>query len=64
MYNKILVPLDGSKLAESILKHVREIVTGCHVSEVLLLRVVEQAEIGTSYSWGGVISAEQVATLG
>ena len=64
MYNKILVPLDGSKLAESILKHVREIVTGCHASEVVLLRIVEQAETGTPYSWGGVISAEQVTTLG
>lgn len=64
MYNKILVPLDGSELSESIFEHVQEIATGRNVSEVILLRVVEQAETGTSYSWGGVISVEQLATLG
>jgi nucleotide-binding universal stress UspA family protein len=41
MYNKILVLLDGSKLSECSLEHVRYIATGCHVAEVTLLSVVE-----------------------
>lgn len=41
MYQKILVPLDGSKLAECVLEHVKSIATGCQVPTVVLLRVVE-----------------------
>ena len=64
MYNKILVPLDGFELAECILDHVRTIVTGCQVSEVVLLTAVEVYEKGLpSTTWGGVISAEQGAEL-
>lgn len=39
MYKKILVPLDGSDLAESALAHVRPLAK-CMGSEVVLLRVV------------------------
>ena len=39
MYKKILVPLDGSELSESILEHVITIATGCKVPDVLLIRV-------------------------
>ncbi len=39
MYKKILVPLDGSKLAESVLVHVRPLAKSMQ-SEVVLLRVV------------------------
>lgn len=64
MYSKVLVPLDGLELAECILDHVRAIVTGCQVSEVVLLTVVEVYEKGLpSTTWGGVISAEQRAAL-
>ena len=42
MYNKILAPLDGSKISECSLEHIKEIATGCHVSEVILLMVIEQ----------------------
>ncbi|MFC1952317.1 universal stress protein [Chloroflexota bacterium] len=64
MYSKVLVPLDGSELAECILDHVRTIVTGCQVSEVVLLIAVEVYEKGLpSITWGGVISAEQGAAL-
>jgi nucleotide-binding universal stress UspA family protein len=38
MYNKILVPLDGSPLAEQVLPHVLAL-AGCHASDVVLLRV-------------------------
>lgn len=41
MYKKILSPVDGSELAECSLEHVREIATGCHVPEVVLLMVIE-----------------------
>jgi nucleotide-binding universal stress UspA family protein len=40
MYKKILVPLDGSALSESILDHVVAIATSCQVPEVVLLRVI------------------------
>lgn len=38
MFRKILVPLDGSPLAEAVLPHVREL-AHCHNSEIVLLRV-------------------------
>jgi nucleotide-binding universal stress UspA family protein len=43
MYEKIMVPLDGSKLAECVLPHVEAFIEGCHVSKVVLVRVVEPA---------------------
>lgn len=41
MYQKVLVPMDGSKLAECVLEHVKSIATGCQIPTVVLLRVVE-----------------------
>ncbi|MCD5406469.1 MAG: universal stress protein [Desulfotomaculum sp.] len=41
LYKKILTPLDGSEFAECSLKHVQEIAVGCHVSEVILLMVLD-----------------------
>jgi len=41
MYKKILVPLDGSELAECVLPHVKDIAAGCGGGQVVLLRVVE-----------------------
>lgn len=41
MYNRILVPLDGSEVSEAILEHVVTIATGCRVPQVILLRVRE-----------------------
>ncbi len=41
MYKKILVPLDGSELAECVLPHVETLVKGCQVAEVEFIRVVE-----------------------
>jgi nucleotide-binding universal stress UspA family protein len=40
MYSTILVPLDGSKRAETILPHV-EYLAQCHQARVILLQVVE-----------------------
>jgi nucleotide-binding universal stress UspA family protein len=41
MYKKVLVPLDGSQFAECVLDHVKSIASGCRVSEVVLLFVLE-----------------------
>ncbi len=41
MYKKILVTLDGSKLAECSLDHVRAIALGCNSQEVILLQVLK-----------------------
>ena len=45
MYQKILVPLDGSELAECVLPHVEAIANGCDVAEVLLVRAVEPFQL-------------------
>jgi len=52
MYQKILVPLDGSELAECVLPHVEAIAKGCEVKNVAFLRVVEpfQAPSGEARS--------------
>ena len=41
MYQKILVPLDGSQLAECVLAHVDALGKGCQVKEITFVRVVE-----------------------
>ena len=41
MYRKILVPLDGSKLAECVFPHVETLVKGGQVQEVVFARVHE-----------------------
>ena len=42
MYKKILVPLDGSKLAECALPYVEELARGCSAEEVILVSVTER----------------------
>ena len=42
MYKKILVPLDGSELAECALPHAEELAKGCDTEEVILVSVTEQ----------------------
>jgi nucleotide-binding universal stress UspA family protein len=53
MYKKILVPLDGSELAECVLGHVEAIAKGCGVQQVVLLRVVEPVHIPAGGYEGG-----------
>jgi len=48
MYKKILVPLDGSELSESILEHVITIARSCQVPEMVLLTVIEALDKGIS----------------
>ncbi|MBI2861037.1 MAG: universal stress protein [Chloroflexi bacterium] len=40
MYNHIMVPLDGSELAECVLPHVDSVAGGCALGKVTLIRVV------------------------
>jgi nucleotide-binding universal stress UspA family protein len=44
VYKKILVPLDGSKLAECALPHVEELAKGCDTEEVILVSVTERVQ--------------------
>jgi len=62
MYNKILVPLDGSELAECTLSHLKAIALGCHVSDVVLLRVIEPLPSQTyaALAGGGTAIIQQV----
>ena len=41
MYQKIMVPLDGSSLAECVLPHVQAFIKGFNVSDIVLARVIE-----------------------
>jgi len=44
MYKKILVPLDGSKLAECALPHLEVLAKGCDTEEVVLVSVTERVQ--------------------
>lgn len=44
MYSKIVVPLDGSKLAEVVLPHLEEIIKGFNIKEVMLVSVTEKVK--------------------
>jgi len=41
MYKKMMVPLDGSELAECVLPHVDAFIKGFNLSDVILVRVIE-----------------------
>ncbi len=56
MYKKILVPLDGSKVAENALEHLRAIAQGRSIYTVLLIRVVEPIIVGVK----DIIGAEHI----
>ena len=45
MYRHIMVPLDGSKLAECVLPHVETIVKGCTAPSITLVSVIEPLHI-------------------
>jgi len=61
MYNKILVPLDGSKLAECVLPHVEALAKGCQVKEVEFVRVFEPFRMPSSGEF--VMSEQDMAKL-
>ena len=61
MYAKVMVPLDGSKLAECVLPHLRHLAQSKLVKNIVLVRVVEpvQPAAGGEY----VISEEDAKRL-
>ena len=59
MYQKILVPLDGSKLAECVLPHVERLALDCRVKEVILLRVCEPPTVPSDYPASRPVSWEE-----
>lgn len=46
MYKKMLVPLDGSALSETSLKHAVALAKGCQIAEIILLRAREPMDTG------------------
>ncbi len=62
MYQKILVPLDGSPLAECVLPHVDTIAKGCGVKEVTFLRVVESFYMPAGAE-GGFVPASSIEQI-
>lgn len=61
MYSNILVPLDGSELAECVLPHVETIAKGCSVPNIIFLRVAEPVYMpGTGY---GGLTAEDIKRI-
>ena len=63
MYQKILVPLDSSELAECVLPHLETIVKGCGVKEVTLVRVLEPFHIPGGAEGGGVFTDDEVKEI-
>ena len=53
MYKKILVPLDGSELAECVLHQVESVAKGCSAESVTFLRVAEPVHIPVSGEYDG-----------
>lgn len=62
MYQKILVPLDGSDLAECVLPHVESIAKGCGVQNVVFLRIVEPFQVPSGYDGPG-FSTEEIKRI-
>ncbi|MDF1593902.1 MAG: universal stress protein [Desulfobacterales bacterium] len=47
MYKKIMVPLDGSKLAECILPHIEAFISGCQLNTIVFVRVTEPVPVSS-----------------
>ena len=62
MYRKIMVPLDGSQLAECVLPHVEAIARGCGVGEVILVSAVENFNMPTG-ELGYTFSDEEIKQI-
>ena len=49
MYQRILVPLDGSELAECVLPHVGAIADGGGLKEIIFIRAIEPTNLQGAY---------------
>jgi nucleotide-binding universal stress UspA family protein len=54
MYKKIMVPLDGSELAECVLPHVEAITAGCKITSVVFVRVMSPIQLTASIPSDGI----------
>jgi nucleotide-binding universal stress UspA family protein len=67
MYKHIMVPLDGSELAECVLSHVEMIAKSCQLPpEITLVRVITPLKLYGGLDFGGVveyISPNQIQLL-
>ena len=65
MYKKILVPLDGSELAECVLPHVEAITKVGSVRDVIFVRAVEPFQIPPSLNigYGYVFSGKEIERI-
>jgi nucleotide-binding universal stress UspA family protein len=56
MYKHIMVPLDGSELAECVLSHVEMIAKSCQLPpEITLVRVITPLKLYGGLDFGGVV---------
>jgi nucleotide-binding universal stress UspA family protein len=59
MYNKIMVPLDGSQLAECVLPHVQAISSGCKIPTVVFVRVIDPGTVSASLPAQGELGFQE-----
>ena len=60
MYKKIMVPLDGSELAECVFPHLETVVKGCESPQVIVVQAVEPLSIPYGREVSQFTSLEQV----
>ncbi len=63
MYTRILVPLDGSELAECIFSHVDTILNGCGVVELVLARVLEPLQLAPYADADGFMGSKDIEKI-
>ncbi|MBI4283930.1 MAG: universal stress protein [Chloroflexi bacterium] len=63
MYKKIMVPLDGSKLAECVIPHLETVIKGCESPEVIVVQAVEPLSVPYGREVSHFTSLEQVKTF-
>lgn len=63
MYKRIMVPLDGSKLAEIVFPHLEIVVKGCTTPEVVVVQAVEPISIPIGRELSQLNSFEEVKTF-
>jgi len=64
MYKKIMVPLDGSKLAECVFPHLETIVKGSKSAKVIIVQAVEPLSIPYGRGMSQFTSLEEVEAFG
>ena len=63
MYKKILVPVDGSELAECVLPHVASIAKGCGAQTIVFVRAIEPVQMMADADGGGSFTNEDIKDI-